>query len=125
MTATWQSICTANSLTYALQPGAAAPRIRRRNQTLDICVLVNITGATIATTDLRPAFGYGTMFSAAWAENRQVPASALGSVGVLHWAPGVYIRFWTAGNNSVVVSVPIIGKTGVDIWPTSLPGTPA
>lgn len=115
----FQSICTANSLTYSAVAGFLPPAIRRINDTIFYRVGVNITGATIGTVDFRSAL-QPTGFRTDQISNWQIPASVTGSAGVIHFSPGNYIRFWTAGAQYFEKTF-----SASEAWPTTLPGTAA
>lgn len=115
----FQDICTANSLTYANSAGFTAPKIRRVNQELHINVGVVITGTTIANANFGPAFGQNINGWRGGPSNRQIPASVLGTAGVVHWAQSIYVRFWTAGTQQINLVWPITDT----VWPSTLPGT--
>ena len=122
MQAEFESICTANSLTFSVTPGYLSPRIRRVGDLLLLDVGVNITGTGLSTIDFRSAFGQNLNGFRGGPNNRQIPASVTGSADVIHWAYGVYIRFWSPGLQTLNVVWPI---TDTAPWPASLPGTPA
>ena len=122
MQAEFESICTANSLTFSVAPGYHPPKIRRVGDFLILDVGVNITGSGSATIDFRSAFGQNLNGFRGGPNNRQIPASVTGSAGVIHWAQYTYIKFWSPGLQTLNVVWPI---TDTAVWPTTLPGTPA
>ena len=104
-------------------PGSLA-LIRRINNTLHYAIGVTTESSTLWTTTTNYAQGLawdvpGWLPSAPL--DHQIPASVTGSAGVIHFAPGTYLRFWTKGN---VYLSPFVVTTNQP-WPTSLPGTPA
>lgn len=121
MQAQFESICTANSLTFSVAPGYSSPKIKRVGDFLILDVGVNITG-NLGDIDFRSALGQNLNGFRGGPSNRQIPASVTGSAGVIHWAPGIYIRFWSPGLQTLNVVWPI---TDTAPWPTSLPGVPA
>ncbi|MFV0406048.1 MAG: hypothetical protein ACK5LN_04395 [Propioniciclava sp.] len=96
------------------------PRVRRINNTLHFLVGVSLSGAGLATADWKEGLGRGNMWLEALTNNAQIPARVTGSAGTIHWFPGLYIRFWTPGNQVFNVSTWAYGD-----WPSSLPGTAA
>ena len=122
MQAEFESICTANSLTFSVTPGFLSPRIRRVGDLLLLDVGVNITGTGAGDVDFRSAFGQNLNGFRGGPNNRAIPASVTGSAGVIHWANNIYIKFWSPGLQTLNVVWPI---TDTAPWPTSLPGTPA
>ena len=122
MQAEFESICTANSLTFSVTPGSISPRIRRVGDLLLLDVSVNITGTGAGDVDFRSAFGQNLNGFMGGPNNRAIPASVTGSAGVIHWANNIYIKFWSPGLQTLNVVWPI---TDTAPWPTSLPGTPA
>lgn len=127
MQAEFESICTANSLTFSVAPGYLSPKIRRVGDFLILDVGVNITGSGSGNIDFQSAFGQNLNGFTGGPFNRQIPASVTGSAGVIHWAANfiaqnTYIKFWSPGLQTLNVVWPI---TDTAAWPTSLPGTPA
>ena len=127
MQAEFESICTANSLTFSVAPGYLPPKIRRVGDFLILDVGVNITGSGSGDIDFQSAFGQNFDGFRGGPFNRQIPASVTGSAGVIHWAANfiaqnTYIKFWSPGLQTLNVVWPI---TDTAAWPTSLPGTPA
>ena len=127
MQAEFESICTANSLTFSVAPGYLPPKIRRVGDFLILDVGVNITGSGSGNIDFQSAFGQNLNGFTGGPFNRQIPASVTGSAGVIHWAANfiaqiTYVKFWSPGLQTLNVVWPI---TDTAVWPTSLPGTPA
>lgn len=112
----FEAVCAANGLTYANIAGFSDPAIRRVGSTIYYRIGVNITGA-LANVDFRTAM-QPAGFKTDQIENWQMPASMTGSAGVIHFSPANYIRFWTAGNQTFIMSL-----STTDAWPTTLPGT--
>uniref|UniRef100_UPI001C12F6AF hypothetical protein n=1 Tax=Actinomyces faecalis TaxID=2722820 RepID=UPI001C12F6AF len=128
LSALWDKVLAPTGATWRTHPGFLAPRVRMTHTTLAWDVGVVLTppaGQKWETaTNLREAFGWGTLFHHACSTNWQAAASVTGSDGTIHWAPGVYVRAWAPGKLLWVRTTSSFIVPAGRAWPLSLPGTP-
>ena len=113
-----QEICDANGLTYSVTPGWPSPRMRWRGGVVDIQASFTLSGGGLNAVDFSHAFGQDIQEWRCGPGNDQISGALTGSAGVIHWSPGSWIRFWSAGRQRLFVSWP--AWSGLE--PTRHPG---